>query len=195
MRAVQIILWLVLVVAMLWLGGFLQFANTLPRANGAGGQADAVVVLTGGSARFEAGLSLLAAGAGKRMLVTGVGGTTDLAALRARAPQAAAQFDCCVDLGRQAVDTRSNAREARDWVRQHGFESLHLVTADYHMPRSLLLFATAMPDRRIMPHAVIAKSVLTQSWWRHPGTARLLALEYSKYLLSLIRIRVLRGGA
>ena len=112
--------------------------------------------------------------------------------LRARAgdPASAAKLDCCVDLGRRAVDTRGNAEEAKSWLKERGFQSLHLVTAHYHMPRSRLLFAAAMPEVRIQPYAIVPKSVIGTRWWRHPGTARLLALEYSKYLLSLIRIRV-----
>lgn len=191
-RLLRLLYWSLFMALSLWLGGFLHFANNLPNSAAAGGQADAVVVLTGGSDRFEAGLALLAAGGGKRLLLSGVGSDADRGALRARAPdpEAAAKLDCCVDLGRRAADTRGNAREAKAWLSEHGFQSLHLVTAHYHMPRSRLLFAAAMPDVRILAHAVVPKSVIISRWWRHPGTVRLLALEYSKYLLSLIRIRV-----
>ncbi len=178
----------------LWAGGFLMYVSAIPDAVEEG-SADAIVVLTGGSDRLERGLARLAAGDGKRMLLSGVGVRADRADLRQRIGDGAQRraFDCCVDLGRQAVDTRSNAAEARDWLAAHGFRGLRLVTANYHMPRARLLFRAAMAGTPILSDPVAPGAVRVESWWRHPGTARLLALEYSKYLLSLARIRLIGG--
>ncbi|MDP6952784.1 MAG: YdcF family protein, partial [Alphaproteobacteria bacterium] len=75
------------------------------------------------------------------------------------------------------------------WMAKEGYRSLRLVTAAYHMPRSLLEFHRAMPDLRLIPHPVFPDSVRLDAWWRHPGTVALLASEYAKYLLAHVAMR------
>ena len=67
---------------------------------------------------------------------------------------------------------------------------MHLVTASYHIPRSLLLFQRAMPEVRLQANPVFTEHVKLANWWFFPGTMKLLALEYSKYLISLLRVRL-----
>jgi uncharacterized SAM-binding protein YcdF (DUF218 family) len=45
-------------------------------------------------------------------------------------------IECCVDLGSESVDTRSNAEEAGRWLAQHQFHSVRLITSDWHMRRA-----------------------------------------------------------
>ncbi len=174
-----------------WLGGFLWFAAHLPRAIGDPvSRTDGIVVLTGGSDRLAAGLALLAAGHAGKMFVSGVDPTTDRTALKALAPESAALFDCCVEIGRLAQDTAGNAREARDWAARESIVSLRLVTASYHMPRSLNEFRKHMPDTALIPHPVFPDRVKLEQWWAWPGTTALIAGEFNKYLVSLIRGRL-----
>ena len=124
-------------------------------------------------------------------MVSGV--ETGVSAAELQANQAATTgdlFSCCVDLGYQAHDTWGNAIEAALWIRRHGYRSLHLVTASYHMPRSLLLFQQAMPNVSLHANPVFSDRVKLADWWRFPGTMKLLAVEYSKYLVSLLRVRL-----
>lgn len=175
----------------LWMGGFLQFANSLPnRVEDPDGATDAIVVLTGGAERLDAGLDLLIAGKGKRLLVSGVDRATTVAALQKRSPRAPEMFACCVELGHEAEDTMGNAIEAALWMQQANFRSLRLVTANYHMPRSLLLFRDFMADARVVANPVFPERVKTAEWWQFPGTARLLASEFNKYLISLLTVRI-----
>jgi uncharacterized SAM-binding protein YcdF (DUF218 family) len=58
------------------------------------------------------------------------------------------------------------------------------------MPRALLEFGMAMPDVRIIPHPVASPNVHIDEWWRRRGTAHLLIIEYSKYLVALLRDRL-----
>src|SRR5207245_2185250 len=110
---------------------------------------DAVVVLTGGSLRVRSGLELLAEGKAKKLFISGVYPATDAAALLRAEHQSSAQLDCCIVLGHSADNTLGNALETAAWMRRERFHSLRLVTAAYHMPRSLLEFRRAMPDIRI----------------------------------------------
>ena len=179
----------VLALVLPWLGGFLQFTSDLPRRTGQP-PGDAIVVLTGGTGRLRVGLEMRAAGQGGRLLISGVKSGISAAELRVRQAEAADMFSCCIDLGYQAHDTRGNAIETALWMQRHGYQSLHVVTASYHMPRSLLLFHQAMPDVTLYPNPVFPKQVKLAQWWLYPGTFKLLAVEYGKYLISLFRVRL-----
>ncbi len=122
-------------IVLLYLLGYAVFAVALPRP--AGEQpTDAIVVLTGGAKRIERGLDLMARNKAKRMLVSGVARTVRAGELAAQYRADDSLFRCCVDLGREAVDTRSNAEEVARWMEKHRFRSMRLVTTDWHMPRA-----------------------------------------------------------
>lgn len=106
---------------------------------------DAIVVPTGGAGRIDRGLALLEARQARRMLVTGVDPSVrpqELAAVYKSTPRRL--FDCCVDLGQEAIDTRSNADETAAWVRDHRFRTVRLVTSDWHMARARLELQNAL---------------------------------------------------
>ena len=110
-----------------------------------GKKTDAIVVPTGGAGRIDRGLALLEQGQAKRMLVTGVDPTVrprELAAIYKTTPRRI--FDCCVDLGQEAIDTRSNADETAGWVRTNRFRTVRLVTSDWHMARAKLELQNAL---------------------------------------------------
>ena len=69
-------------------------------------------------------------------------------------------------------------------------QSLRLVTADYHMPRSLFEFKTVMPKESIVPHPVFPDKVKRKHWWKWPGTASLLISEYNKFLFAWMRSEI-----
>jgi uncharacterized SAM-binding protein YcdF (DUF218 family) len=182
--------------AALWLGGLIWFASSIPdEVADAESETDAIVVLTGGSLRVQSGLALLAAGKAKKLFVSGVYRSTDVTALLRISRQSPEHVACCIVLGHEADNTFGNAIETAQWMRQEGFHSLRLVTASYHMPRSLLEFSRAMPDIRIIPHPVFPESVKQDRWWASPGTASLIMGEYQKYLLALARPLLPRGSA
>jgi uncharacterized SAM-binding protein YcdF (DUF218 family) len=177
---------------LVWLGAFLQFTALLPRQAPTLDESDAIVVLTGGAARIEVGINLLAAGKAKRLLISGAKPGTTKADLKAGAPKGAAWaelFECCIDLG-FAADTVGNAEETAQWAQANGVRSLRVVTASYHMPRGLLEFRHRLPDAELIPHPVFPEHVKLDQWWRYPGTAALLAGEFDKYLIALVRTRL-----
>jgi uncharacterized SAM-binding protein YcdF (DUF218 family) len=101
-------------------------------------------------------------------------------------------FDCCVDLGYSALDTYGNAEETRQWASNRKYQSLIVVTASYHMPRSLTELSREMPGTRLLPHPVLPKHFRREAWWLHYTTARTLAGEYLKFLPSAARYGVAR---
>lgn len=193
---------IVLIGFLAWLGGLVYFTTLIPGSvDDEDTTADAIVVLTGGSDRLREGLRLLADGKAERLLISGVHREASLADLlkTGEAPPnlSAQSIECCITLGHEAGNTAGNAAEAAAWAAANNIHSLRLVTADYHMPRSLLEFAHAMPDVLLLPHPVFPKDVKRDEWWLWPGTASLVVSEYHKYMASLARgwlDRLLGGG-
>jgi uncharacterized SAM-binding protein YcdF (DUF218 family) len=169
-----------------WLGGLLWFA-TPPSGETRAAATDAIVVLTGGSLRLQSGIDLLRAGKGRKLFVSGVNQQVDLDDLLGVSGHAPDWARCCIVLGHEADDTFGNAQETAQWIRGQGFRSLRLVTAWYHMPRSLLEFDRAMPEIDIVAHPVFPEQVKQERWWTWRGTAMLLVNEYFKYLGALAR--------
>ena len=177
-----------------WLAGLLVFATTIPdRVEDPDSTTDAIVVLTGGSERITVGLELLEAKRARKMLISGVYQGVEVPELLKQARPGQRSLECCIVLGYAADSTVGNAAETAAWMARERFTSLRLVTAAYHMRRSLLELRGAMPKVRIVPHPVFPASVKAD-WWRWPGTAQLLVNEYNKYLLALGRTAVLRLG-
>lgn len=170
----------------LWLGGLIWYAYDIPREiDDTSTVTDAVVVLTGGSGRVDVGLALLAERRAQKLLVTGVARDVDLdQLLRVSMRQDARNLRERITLGHEAGDTAGNARETAEWMAREGLSSLRLVTASYHMRRSLLEFHRAMPNARIVPHPVFPVGFRLAEWQRWPGTMSLLISEYSKYLVA-----------
>ncbi|MBV8798221.1 MAG: YdcF family protein [Alphaproteobacteria bacterium] len=176
---------IVLVAVLAYVLGFLLFATTLPHRPAAVAPADALVTLTGGDDRLDTAVRLLEQGKAKRLLITGVHPSITKPELKAVA-RGGARFDCCADLDFAAEDTRENAVQAANWMQLHHFASLILVTANYHMPRSLSEFHATMPKVKLTPYPVEPKGANWEHWWRNPHTVRLLQVEYTKYLASLV---------
>jgi uncharacterized SAM-binding protein YcdF (DUF218 family) len=163
---------LVALAILLYALGFVLFAVTLAEPAGAG-RTDGVVVLTGGSGRIERGMDIMGRAGAGRMLIAGVNSSVTRADLADRlGPGSRRVLRCCVDLGSESVDTRSNAEEARRWVERNGYRSVRLVTSDWHMRRASYEFRQDLPDTRIVEDAVPSRPSLVT-----------LALEYNKYVL------------
>jgi uncharacterized SAM-binding protein YcdF (DUF218 family) len=188
LRATVIGLLTVVVAAGLGFVGFLsklRYAESAPER-----PADGIVVLTGGSSRVSDAMDLLAAGYGKRLLISGVHPTIAASDISRSLQESQALFRCCVDLDHSAVNTRSNAAETRRWAHERGFKSLIVVTSNYHMPRAILELSHAMPDVTLLPFAVIGDKWRDDPWWTSGVTLRLLLSEYVKYVAAELRVRL-----
>lgn len=187
-RALRLALFALAVLFFCWAGGFYRFAATIPdRAPPPDIVTDAIVVLTGGVGRVDAGLALLDRGAAKKLFVSGVYRGVDVRALLEAASHSPTDVECCITLGYAADSTRGNAEETVEWLRQEGYRSLRIVTASYHMPRSLYEFRRLLPAGiQVVPHPVFPAGFYSNDWWRWHGSARLAVSEYHKYLLARV---------
>ena len=188
----------ILVLSMIWVVGLVAFAQRIERLTPAGEPpvADAVVALTGASdLRLEAAVRLLERGKGRRLLLSGVNKEATREDVLTVTGAVKPIYDCCVDLGYSAADTRGNAAEIAEWARGKGYDSLIVVTSDYHIPRAMLLIRAAMPDATLTPYPVVTGLVDARHWWRRGGDTRRLSIEYCKYLAILARESVRSLGA
>lgn len=161
--------------------GFVLFAFTLGKPAPAGARAtDAAVVLTGGSGRLEHGIDVLRNGKAARLLVAGVDPSVRKRDLLQRVPGSASMLKCCVDLGSESVDTRTNAEEASRWLVSHGFHSLRLITSDWHMRRARYEFGRVLGSK----YLIVPDAVRTD-----PSFLTLFG-EYNKYVLRRIAVWV-----
>ena len=178
----------ILVAAIVFAVGFVVFANMIGNEPGqTASKADGIVVLTGGTARIEAGVELLAKGHAKRLLISGVNRSTTRDELERLFPMGKRLFGCCIDLDRRALNTIGNAAETKRWAEARGFGSLIVVTSSYHMPRTMVELRRVMPDIALISHSVEPDKVRMDAWWRDPATTRLLLVEYVKYVPALVR--------
>lgn len=184
MRAFAIAL---LCILALWLVGFLCFLSQLPGERpSATITTDAIIVLTGGNGRVEQGLNLLADGAAPMLVISGVGRSVTLPQMIAAHTSAAvrqriAQQEARIVLDYVASTTQSNASEVARFAQANNLHSIRLITAYYHMPRSLLEFHAAMPDVDILPDAVLPDKAAAP-WWKDEAARRLILREYHKYI-------------
>jgi uncharacterized SAM-binding protein YcdF (DUF218 family) len=188
---------LALALAALWLSGLFFFVRDTAAMTPTMQEAkplDAIVVLTGGTNRLEAGFDLLKMGAGRKLFISGVYRGVEVRELmKLFRQQGNAKIDCCVELG-GAENTVENARETVAWLRQQKFDSFYLVTANYHMKRALLEFDNAAKGLEITPWPVAPDKLDMHQWWRDDVFRSLIVREYSKYLLALLRGAVMKGA-
>jgi uncharacterized SAM-binding protein YcdF (DUF218 family) len=192
MRKVMRAVLLVVLAGLLVLGGgFVWFVLHVPDTEVAlSRNADGIVVLTGGAARISDAIELLAAGHGKRLLISGVHRATSSAEIARSNPRHQSLVACCVDLDHSAINTTGNAIETRRWVRDRGFSSLIVVTSAYHMPRTMAELAKQLPDVTLVPFPVVTEKLRNEPWWTSGQTARLIISEYAKFVVAQLRMSI-----
>lgn len=186
--AVRVVLALILMAGAAGMAGFLHFAETVaaletPRDP----KADAIVVLTGGYQRIDSAIVLLKSGAGERLLISGANPATSGNLLRKLTQSSSALFECCVDMGYEAVDTIGNANETARWISDHRFRRVLVVTNNYHMPRSLLELTVSDPRTEFIAYPVVNSDLKNGNWLRQPGVVKAMISEYLKYCLARLR--------
>jgi uncharacterized SAM-binding protein YcdF (DUF218 family) len=158
---------------------FVLFAFTLGKPAGMSLAAtDGAVVLTGGSGRIEHAIEVVRDRKAKRLLVAGADPSVTKRDIARRLKGQGALVACCVDLGSESVDTRSNAEEASRWLNARGYRSVRLITSDWHMRRAAYEFRKVLGPR---------VHVVTDGVRSEPSFLILFS-EYNKYLLRRVAV-------
>ncbi len=177
---------LVIIIAF-WVLGFSVFAVTSLSNNNApygDTKADAIIVLTGGKNRVNAGLVLLRDGKADRLLVSGTHKDVKIEDIL-ELENMPDKWRCCIELDPIATDTLGNAHESAKWIKEHKITSIILVTSSYHIRRARNELELALSPKDIEIHEYdlpydADKLNKPQSWLFLVG-------EYNKTLLSYIR--------
>jgi len=187
----------ILILVMFWAVGLLAFAGRIEQSTPAAEPpvAEGIVALTGrASVRIKAAAKLLEQGKAKKLLVSGVNRQVTREELLPVSKATRRLYDCCIQLGFEAADTKGNGRESAAWAAHEGYKSLIVVTADYHIPRSMLELHGAMPSVQLIPYPVKTDEIDAEHWWRTGPGARRMILEYCKYLAVFARETFLSLG-
>jgi uncharacterized SAM-binding protein YcdF (DUF218 family) len=167
--------------------GLLWFGSTMPQAPAhTDATTDAIVVLTGGEKRLEEGVELLRQRMAPRLYVSGVNQRIDKAELLKQAGNPTSEIADKIEFDARAGNTAGNAKETARWFNSHNFKSMRLVTANYHMRRSLLEFEREMPNARVIPHPVVPRQLDRRAWWSNRVGFETVAREFVKYVAVLL---------
>lgn len=184
--------------AFLWAGALVAFMHTIPEHTAQPDtKTDAIVVLTGGELRVAYGFSKLQEGLAETLFISGVGEGVKRRELLAQFASPALRRELeehpeHLVLDYAASNTQSNAIETAKFIHERGYKSIRLVTAGYHMPRSVLECRLLMPEVEIVADPVSPESFRRDRWWQHKTTRRLMLAEFHKYWL--VRLRSWIGG-
>lgn len=176
----QFILYSLGVILLVWgIGfcGFCYYAITLKYS--ADTPVDAVVALTGGADRIQTAVQKMNERGLNNLLISGVNKTVspDEVVRSLRLPSS-----CRPTLGYWAENTAQNAVEVSDWVLEHRFQSILLVTSFYHMPRAMFEILKHNESLVIVPYPVFPKSFNNSVEWVRTKYAWFLFLEYNKFI-------------
>ena len=186
----------ILCLALCWAIGLMAFADRVASSTPAldPAPADAIVVLTGKSdLRIQEAVRLLKYRKGQRLLVSGVNSMVKKEELRAVSGGTRRLYEQ-VDLGYKAATTVGNAEEITGWAEKYGYNSLIVVTSDYHMPRALVEIRSLSPHLKLTPFATPTENPDMKTWWTSTKTLQFLSYEYCKYLTVLGREVFLKLG-
>lgn len=179
---------IVLIITLLWISGFFYWISLIRKDFKLPNEADSIIVLTGGVGRLDEALRLLNEKKSSEMLISGVDKKTKKHELREVSKLFSSKdiknLEHMIHLGYLAIDTETNAKEAKEWLDKNNFKSLILVTSDYHMPRSLIIFSKILKDKTIYPYSVKSNTINLDNWWKSYNILRLIFIEYNKFIYS-----------
>lgn len=179
---------------MIWILGLSLFIRMVPSSsdNTTLDKSDAIIVLTGAPYRIDQGIDRYSNNYAPIILISGVGAGATLDDLLREMPPKAQHYANSLSwregiyLGHEATNTLENAIESRAWAKKHNIRKLHLITSNYHMPRSLQIFKKAFRDNaehiEIIPNPVIGNPNDTRFWLLQPRSIRYILTEYHKWL-------------
>lgn len=183
--------WAVVFAFFVWVGGFLWFVFDMPQNPPCPDcTTDAIVVLTGGKNRIAAAFDLLDQKLSDHLLISGVNPGTTLKTIEKKSGFKGPIADYKISLDDQSRSTKENALYTLKWLEKNGYHSVRLVTANYHIRRSLLEFQNVMPNILIIAHPIMPQESLDSHWYKDYKFFCLFFNEYNKYLGALLRLEV-----
>ena len=142
---------------------------------------DAIVVLAGGRGRIEEGVRLYREHQARYLFLIGVDPSVRKGDLfRERRGEGGEEG---VFLEKVSSNTLENALYARDLLLKKEVGSILLITSRYHLKRAVLIFRNTLPKEIAIYSYPVDTRNLSEEWWSHGGSFRLLFSEFYKYCL------------
>lgn len=179
--------WLLLLLTV-WLIGVFIYATAIPYPHDIRGNYDAIIVLTGGQGRIDYGASLVHKVA-PVVFITGVSDDYTYRELKK------VDGNQSIIYGNKALNTIGNAYETREWLDEMkakgiSMHNLLIVTANYHMPRTKMIFDHLMTEYTLEYAPVEPDKFQQGRWMSHANSLRLMLSEYHKYLITWISLKI-----
>ncbi len=143
--------------------------------------------------RIAEGARLLDEGRAERLLISGVNQKIGRPSLLKLSGLGEQTLQLLRRSGLCGPGHHRNAAETRRWAEALHYNKLIVVTASYHMPRSLAELARVMPETELIPHPVVPESLRVKTWWLNRTALRILVAEYVKFLPAAARLAAARG--
>ena len=143
-----------------------------------------IVVLTGNAGRLAVGLDLMDNNINSRMLITGVAKGVKYSDIIKNRDSKKDR----IDLGYNAHSTLGNALETALWVKERNINDIILITDNWHMPRTLLLFKASMPNREIVPYALKTVNFKFKDYLQFYNITFFIYEEHMKYIISHVQV-------
>ena len=143
-----------------------------------------IVVLTGNAGRLTVGLKLMDYDIKSRMLITGVAkGVKYSDIIKNKYPSKDR-----IDLGYNAKNTLGNSLEVFGWLKKHNIKDIILVTDNWHMQRTLLLFKALMPNKNIYPYALSSINFTLKDYIQFNKKTFFIYEEHIKYIIAHVQV-------
>ena len=95
-------------------------------------------------------------------------------------------FDCCIYYGNEAINTKENAAEVKEWIESNDIDTILLVSSYYHLPRSKIIFENKMPLINILLIPSDDNFFESKEFLTHLFNLKLMIIEYSKIIFITI---------
>ena len=143
-----------------------------------------IVVLTGNTGRLVFGLDLMSNNSKSRMLITGVAKGVKYSEIIKNRDVKRDR----IDLGYKAQTTLGNAIETSLWIKEYDIRDIILVTDNWHMQRTLLLFNITMPNIEVSPYPIESMNFTMEDFFQFEKKTFFIYKEHLKYIVSHIQV-------
>ena len=143
-----------------------------------------IVVLTGNTGRLVFGLDLMSNNSKSRMLITGVAKGVKYSEIIKNRDVKRDR----IDLGYKAQTTLGNAIETSLWIKRYDIRDIILVTDNWHMQRTLLLFNITMPNIEVSPYPIESMNFTMEDFFQFEKKTFFIYKEHLKYIVSHIQV-------
>lgn len=164
---------------------FAEDALSYSLRGAAASRADAIVALTGGKGRIEAGLVLLRSGAAPTLVLSGVDRDADMDTIFLNGVTAEEKEN--IILEKASTTTYENALHVRRIAEERGFKSMILLTSWYHMKRARYAFSRVLKDEFVIYEESVPRS---ETEGRAFSGATAVLPEFFKYYWYALRFKV-----